>query len=124
MVDKQTDPSLFWYVCGREDMLEGRIENAEIDLGAILERIEAPDDVAKLCTEAAKNALSSQSAGRVKRDWLAEEELAGAEGDTAWGFYLRGQIDELTDMIQSEIYEELRNKLDRDGDEGSEDEEP
>lgn len=126
MVDKKTDPSLYWYLCGREDMIEGRIENAEIDLSAILDRIQMPDDVAKLCAEAAKNALSSQSAGRIKRDWLAEnkEDIVGINAELAWDVYLRGQTDDLADMIANEVYEELRNQLDRDGDDGAEDEEP
>lgn len=124
MVDKKTDPSLYWYLCGREDMLEGRIENAEVDLTAIVGRVQMPDDVAKLCREAATNSLSSQSTGKVKRDWLAENkaDIVGINADLAWDLYLRGQIDEWASMISDEVLEQLRDQLERDGDEGSEDE--
>ncbi len=126
MVNKKTDPSLYWYLCGREDLLEGDAEYGEIDISALVEQVQMPDDVAKLCQEAARNALGGKDASRDKREWLADnaDEIVGINKDLAWDLYLRGQTDELADMLATEVYEGLREQLEHDGDDGAKDEDP
>lgn len=128
MSNESGDPGLYFYLLGREDMAEGRIKNAEVDIGELVDKVVTPDDLAKVCRTAATEALSSQSSSSVKGAWSDEHADAIKEtalhADAAWKFYLRGQIDELCSVLEPEVIDELRELFSEDGDDSADDEEP
>lgn len=127
MSNESNDPSLYFYLLGRDDIAEGRIKNAEVDLGELTGKISSPTDVAKLCRQAAVDALSSQSASSVKRAWCDDHKDAikdtGLAADIAWKWYLEGQIAEFAAILDTEVVEELNEQFSDDGDDGSGDQE-
>lgn len=127
MSNEAGDPGLYFYLTGRDDMAEGRIKNAEVDIGDLVDQVVHPDDLAKVCKKAATDALSSQNASTVKREWIDEQkdaiEATGvANADTAWSFYLKGQIDELAAVLEPEVVEELCEQFREDSDDAGGDE--
>lgn len=126
MSNDEADPALFFYLLGRDDMSEGRIKNAEVDIGELVDKVLVPDDLAKVCRAAATAALSSQSASSVKRSWCDEHsdsiKATGMGADVAWSMYLRGQIDELVTILEPEVVEELNELFSDEGDDGAGDE--
>jgi hypothetical protein len=121
----------FFYLEGRE----AKVLRADIDTGAIAERVLAGDGtIHELLHKAASDAAKGLEVDRQKRRWISdyEEEIkeAGGDGDEAYRHYCDGRVDELVYTLEPEVVEDIGVEIgdaedpdDDDDEDGSEDDE-
>lgn len=109
----------FFYLEGRE----AKLLKADIDTGAIAEKVMAGDGgIHELLHKAVSDAAKGLELDRQKRRWLADSEdeikEAGGDGDEAYRHYCDGRVDELVYQLEPEVLEDIGVEI---GDEEGED---